>query len=336
MSTFELNATAEPNLCPVCQSTDIQRAKVYSAVEAEGEAYLSPALNYFGLNRRQFISESKEWRCTNCGCGWMSPWFSDDQAIKLFSFIKPNHQAGWDQFERIFKGKDHGYYLDWIRSILKDLCDKNELGLNRYGEVGCPFSGFALASVNFPSKVTAIDLLFKKKESGSLWHELDHSLRTISKFIFRLLTKKNRKKQAIRLAEKKIFINVTTKYGWGTSCVRFNKSCAGAALELSVFDTINSIETLTPNSNFDLIGVFNYLDHLENPLGTLRTIAMAARRVVVCVHSANTAGRQHKITFSLRFVDFIRQCFTGHEVSLLDTLVNGDEVTDFCFLMVRK
>ena len=176
-------STTLPTKCPICGSKSFKDGNGFSSNTYEGKAYLIPALEHFKKNAKEFIKNNSIYKCDLCHSYWIYPWFTKDQSKVLFDSVKSNHQAGWDQFEFYLKKKDPNYYMKWIAENVEKLNCKN-FKYDNYAELGCPFSGFAL-SMGFDScRESVLDALFRSKEKGSLWLQIDHFLNQISKFAF--------------------------------------------------------------------------------------------------------------------------------------------------------
>ena len=115
-----------------------------------------------------------------------------------------------------------------------------------------------------------------------------------------------------------------------------DRTCAGAALDSRLFDEVVNLNDI-PNKkeySFDFIGVFNYFDHLEDPLVCLDKMQDISKTVFVCTHAPNAAGWQHKFCFDLKFIDFLKERYPQKRVSHVSTLFdNKHNPIDFCFII---
>jgi hypothetical protein len=324
-------------ICPICESNSFKVGVGFSSGSDEGGAYIIPALNYLKENTDEFFKKNKVYSCNTCYTSWIEPWFTSQQSKVIFDSIKSNHQAGWDQFEYALKNKNPNYYMSWIKQIIEILKRKN-LSFCNYAEVGCPFSGIALIN-NIPShKSDSINSLFRSKENGSLWLQFDHFLNKISFLAFKTLSKHRAKKiefQNISI-KKSTFITVNSNKGWGVSCVRMDRTCAGAALDSRLFDEVLNINDIPINTDYtyDIVGFFNYFDHLDNPLFYLDKIQKLSKNVIVCTHYLKSIGWQHKYGFDIKFIEFLQKRYASKNIYHLSTLYNEkNEPIEFCFII---
>ena len=74
------------------------------------------------------------------------------------------------------------------------------------------------------------------------------------------------------------------------------------------------LDELAPNSA-DLVGIFNSLDHVENPVAVLRKCLEVAPNVVVAGHEPSRAKYQHAYAFD---ADTIRRLGERHSFTVTD------------------
>lgn len=326
--------------CPVCNSNEIIKSHIMASSRFEGYAYLEYFLEKNIVAKQKWLN-SKQYECLNCGSGFYDQWLSVGEASNIFNIYKSNHQAGWDQFERLIKKNLNNYYLNWIEKISLKVFDR--LGkVENYCEIGCPFSGFALLDIknrSIEERRSIVKLLFRSKENGSFWLKVNHALKKISFHVFTLLMRNNnndKEKDHLQNAQhirKHFLIYDKRTNGWGISCCRFDQTCVSAALVSKLFhDTIYLDEF---NSKCELIGCFNYFDHYDDPIGVLKRLMEISDNVLITVHCSCVSGYQHKIGLNIKFIDFINGK-TNYKAELIDILYDEDKMTDFAFLVSRN
>jgi hypothetical protein len=110
------------------------------------------------------------------------------------------------------------------------------------------------------------------------------------------------------LPQRRYLVYETTPCFWNTNCVSMNTTCRGLAQ--SVLDTpvIDVHDAQREGVRFDLLGLFNCLDHFIEPKRVLNACLALSRAVFIEVHKneKNTAfSRQHLYAFGKDFLPHI-------------------------------
>jgi hypothetical protein len=92
-------------------------------------------------------------------------------------------------------------------------------------------------------------------------------------------------------------LTIPTTQGWGNACVRFNASC------YQLIPPIPIEYAKTNELRFDLIGFFNTLDHLDDPLTVLKITLELSSAIIIRSHRYVKNGSQHALFFTETFWD---------------------------------
>lgn len=112
--------------------------------------------------------------------------------------------------------------------------------------------------------------------------------------------------------------------GWGSNCVRYGASCryfARTVLDAHVIPINEADRTGLPR--FDLIGIFNSLDHTTFPMDVIRRCLGLAEHVLIVTHHATLAGKQHWFAFSDDFAAWLGKSLEGITAESLHDEVGG-------------
>jgi hypothetical protein len=108
----------------------------------------------------------------------------------------------------------------------------------------------------------------------------------------------------------------STKF-WGANCSLYGTSCI-TALNSTLDVPVTSLESLRriEDRHFHTIGIFNSLDHQDNPLDLLRLFLRIAK-VVICMSHRAPYGIQHHIGLGEEFFQNLPNVIDNCKVQLL-------------------
>ncbi len=137
-------------------------------------------------------------------------------------------------------------------------------------------------------------------------------------------------------ARRSLLTQDTTK-GWGNNCVRYGAGCRYFAHTVLGADVI-PIDDVHRNGflNFDLVGIFNILDHTTFPLEVIRKSLELSDKVLVVTHNAIHAGKQHLFAFGDDFAGWLDKSLEEISVEDLYSEVDAVGVRDYNYILLSK
>ena len=88
------------------------------------------------------------------------------------------------------------------------------------------------------------------------------------------------------------YLDETQKEFWGKNCKLESKLCKATLPEHIKNTSIK--ESMKAGREYDLIGIFNYIDHTEEPLLLLEKLRQISKRLLLVTHNPDTSGPQHR------------------------------------------
>jgi hypothetical protein len=136
----------------------------------------------------------------------------------------------------------------------------------------------------------------------------------------------------------RVFLTEDTSRGWGSNCVRYGASCRYFARQTLSADVIPLAQaTAIASFQFDLIGVFNSLDHTTAPVNVIRNCLSIASHVLVVTHHASHAGRQHLYAFADNFPAWLGQQLPNAVThDLAGEVESGNLPSDCNYILVSR
>ncbi len=338
--------------CPVCSET--ARIAAPDAMPAVGGfEYLKHPAAALGLDATELTALMSVYECVRCGTYYLDPWFPRTLAASLFVTSSPDHIAGWSAF---WQWIEYDRSLDLERELPSNIyvdLHKKIGGITSYAEFGCPFQGFfmRLVPMDEGTKPIARFACSLTRLPDTRWPtmiRIHHTLNRMKDIVFVLGLKTLRLKRSLRrviphvrivdLPTRRVLLTEDSHLRWGANCTQFGQSCrffASSSLGVDVLPL--DAATKHPAERFDLIGIFNSLDHSPDPLKVLQKCLTISRNVVISGHRHHEAARQHAFAFG------------DSTIERLATLIGNVDVTDltltvdypykeryFCYLLTLK
>jgi hypothetical protein len=342
--------------CPVCKEKNrlISDGGIASKSKYTGWGYLKHIAKKIGIKTEILIDDIKVYECLNCRNYYCDPWLSEKAEIFLFEEASPDHIAGWSNFENwlnnSFAGGDKDYLI--CQSLKKYIGN-----FNKYGEFVCPFQGLFF-------RFAKTELLQKNKRKifySSLIKHNDIRWTTIFKiynllhyftllvicFLFeikflisRILKKSTSTNEVEEFVPKEMYlIKDDSLAHWGDGCIRYGKNC-------SYFS--NKVLNVTPMSygdqiieskdkkfvKFDLISIFNILDHTREPKATLTNLLQMSKNLLIVTHAASLAGKQHKFAFGDSFSTWLALQFKSYRVIDITREIYGNNFAKDNYILI--
>jgi hypothetical protein len=286
--------------------------------------YLKPLAALGAINLDSLLREMRGVKCPDCGAVYLDPWISRSRRNDVFLNGHAVHNTGW----RYFLEKYEQNRSPWFGATIEEILDAAEsiIGpVRRYAEIGCPFQGLLIS--NATSEILQSWTSIRGQRRASMRPETYERFLTPAKISLRLAVLSNRialTVSSLRRLRNKLrgrhepdkidarLLNLTTRdlvpvqssSFWGMNCALLGNSCistASTALGVNVV-TYEQFSEFTEPGHYDLIGIFNVLDHVDNPLKLLRTCLTSAR-AVICFGHDTTLGKQHRFGLTREFFE---------------------------------
>ncbi|NBT20644.1 MAG: hypothetical protein EBT17_00680 [Actinobacteria bacterium] len=263
-------------------------------------------------------------KCVDCKTVYLDPRPSVRLLNQVYIRNAPIHHAGWSRFTKALLGEDPDDKL--ITAVQKYLSREN-LVPRSYLEVGCPFNGLGL-SLTDPAQLRAA----VADRSNSRDYYSSSTRRRVFRYstgLARLEMKLQellarywvrlqsfRRPQALirqvdlQPAEVTLLAEFSTNR-WMVECRGYGMSClnaAGVALSATTISREHLKEM--PANSFDLGGLFNTLDHSDEPLELLQMLTRTCKRLIFAGHSMREAYLQHRFAFAADTIPLLCEKFS--------------------------
>jgi hypothetical protein len=321
--------------CPVCKSS-IDQAREASAMidNSGGREYLAPLGRHSGITFDQLLSELRLYRCTFCRAFFFNPWLNLRARSEVFTTGHPIHNVGWRNYqERLEQHLNPSLQVD-VSTLLGTIF-KYSGSLSTYLEMGCPFQGLLLH--------LADDDLLHSAQPGMISYnsmrstEYQRFLRplrifmrigTIGATAAKLTTRLRRSRNKLRgrwyqatLSTpvpnlKKYFIPLQSSKFWGNNCSMYGNSCTAVASHSLQAELLTYQHFIDSEQEFSAVGLFNVLDHLDEPIDVLRK-SLRRSRVVLCLSHDAPFSPQHHIGLGREFFLGLERILTNCRVEEL-------------------
>lgn len=326
--------------CPVCGSKAFHLAEHSLRKNDEGWVYSSRILQLDRGKTQEVCDTIQAFKCNNCTCLFYSPWHQLENAADAFVTRINRHQQGWGNLQHVLISPKHGTVQRLNQKVL-EYC-KFDIPITRYAEIGCPLHGLNLLefSNRYPSLFYRLSRFFnaakpvkdKRNRLASRVYDTVQVLGLVLSVVQLALEGVVRKALNIRnRSSKKSFMNSADKYflsintpvGWGGACEGLGGTCQRISSNLLDLKVI-PLYDVQQKDYFDLIGIFNFLDHLGNPMGVLEKATSVAKNIVITVHKPEYAGKQHRIIIGESFAEYLERKFEDFVVDTID--INDGEL----------
>lgn len=350
----------ETKNCPVCGGKDREKANGMSP--KTGYHYLKHAASSLQISFENLIESMQVNKCKDCGSYFCDPWFSPELASALFCASAPDHIAGWGSFE---------HWLHPRRSLNRDQARNQRLysivterigPISSYAEFGCPFQGFLLQLKEEETNASERVNLFSRalyREPDVRWTMITriyHNAQRLCNILVVLYLRIRLVLAALPRPTKakgrqgnegilvpspprlRYLLTEDTTKGWGSNCVRYGASCRYFA-NMTLGASVIPLNEIQPNGfpRFDLIGIFNSLDHTTYPLDVIRKSLEHSERVLVVTHKASQAGKQHLYAFGDDFTNWLNKTLKGITAEDLQNDLDEELHRDYsCILLSKK
>ena len=332
------------DVCPVCKSPDSENAVMEQVFDsAGGREYLSPLARSERVDLDELMNAMHTYECNNCNAVYLQPWLSPQARSRVFITGHPIHNRGWRNFQEWLERGAEPSIPGGSQWLIGEL--QKRLGrFNSYAEFGCPFQGLVLglmprlSAENYLHSSpgdTAIHPQDSKRFLPPLaWYQvLNHGLVRLAKFFTRIRGWRDRvrgrsawSRRNSNLPSELCFVPLMSTRFWGMNCNMYGASCTAVASRFPGVSVFSHAELRSlPIHHFDAAGLFNILDHQDDPLNLLRD-ALRVAKVVICVTHDEPFSRQHHFGLRRSFFAKLSSTIPGCEVEEFVITEEADSV----------
>ena len=331
---------SERHSCPVCGAGRELAEPNTSAFDFnQGRDYLAPLLDTEGPDFRSHIAAMRSYKCKVCRAYFLDPWLSSNGRLRVFVTGHPIHNVGWRSFlERVERNLTPDLQVDPSR--LLETLNSRVGGLVNYFEFGCPFQGLLLHMSKrieleeyraFSNVISGMSPKHSRRFliPSRIFLRGSGLAKNLAFTISRVRTYRDKLRRRFKTeptlslrdlpALQKYFVPLESSKFWGVNCSMFGESCAATAvnslgatvISRSEFKSLGRIEN-------SCIGLFNVLDHQDDPMQLLRECLQQATAVIVLGHEP-PLGIQHHFGLGSDFFESLPILIEGVEVKRLST-----------------
>lgn len=298
--------------CPVCKaSSDNADEKPEAFDRTSGQAYLRPYADSAGLSLADLYESIKAFECRACGAVFFNPWFDQSARNRIFIEGHPVHNVGWRSLQERFEQRLNPN-LQIAPDLLMEAVRARVGKVSSYAELGCPFQGLLLHMADDDligsvgrdrSRFTSMRAQDYQRFLPPL--RLFMRLGGLANAGARQLSIVRRKRNRLRgrwyedsFPEEtrevlRTFVPLQSSKFWGLNCSLFGDSCTALANRALGATVVPYPQFADSPTTYDLIGIFNVLDHQDDPLSLLRQCLKKGRAVVCLGHEAPISPQHH-------------------------------------------
>lgn len=344
--------------CPVCGAKERDEASdgIASRKRDSGKYYLEYAAAKLGVSLDAALDAIKVYRCTTCQSYYCDPWISPETAAHIFTEGAPDHMAGWGNFEH-WLSSAHPNAVEIANAKLYRLLEQKIGALKSYAEYGCPFQGFLLLFKSLETtpmeRVNSFANAIKRKpdvrwSTGPRLHRAAQGLADRLAVGYHKLRAVKRGASAPRLSseawglpDKRWLLTHQTTTAWGNNCVRYGASCSYYSSKMLGSDVLpfqEQVQNLEQEraETLDLLGVFNILDHTNDPVAVIKNGLKLARHIIVVTHHASLAGKQHLFAFHDSFPSWLTAQLENARIEDLTLEMIGQQERDYNYILISR
>ncbi len=288
--------------CPLCSSPAHK-----PAAAAQANLYSEQLALLTDTSEAELLAQFSNVECAQCSLIYKQRWFQPELLQRLFQGAVAAHPRGWDVISERFSFTNFSHELG-----LFELAVRNSDALNtaRYQRAlsalvdSMPESAAAqkreLVSLIAAKNISALQAQlpnlknhftapfpFKRFAGFSapeLWHWFESQIGPIARYAELGCPLWGFLSAPVANSARRSMITRTEANYWGKSCMQNGQTCMAALQQRSDVQSVDFAEL--PNDCFDVIGLYQYLDHVQEPMPLLRSALKASRAVALIVDSA--------------------------------------------------
>ena len=334
--------------CPVCGFPTSQNCQANESFEPYGgREYLSPLAETETVEIDQLLARMQPYQCKNCGAAYLEPWLNAYARSRVFVTGHPVHNAGWRNLQQWIERGLTPAIPSSISSLFEEI-DRRIGNFTSYVEFGCPFQGLLLGLAP-PEDAT---LLIKSPESQftmssalarrrlllpMYWYQklsryvfqISCYLTRIRKTRDRIRGRRLRDKPLFSLPATSFFVPLSSSRFWSANCSMYGGTCPAVVSQFSNV-TVSSLAEVMKSEihQFDVAGLFNVLDHQDNPMNLLREV-LKISKLVICLSHNPPYSKQHHFGLGKEFFYKLPDRIENCEVVALSDLEGPN-----CFFLI--
>ena len=336
--------------CPVCRYSVTSASNCPDDIVRDGGLrYLRPMADALNLDLPELANQIGAYQCSNCHAHFLNPWFSPQARNQIFLSGHPVHNMGWSNFFERIASKDKPS-LPMKHAALIDVIESKIGKIHSYAEIGCPFMGLLLESVQphvikdwlrLGSSFGAMPKASYKQlpQAAADYMTVAGWASNLAKVASRLrIRKRNLFQRELSYPpstqsslQDRYFISHPSSQGWGLNCASYGESCTSVAhttLGAKVV-TLSSLESVE-DQFLDLVGIFLMLDHQDSPLELLKICLSKSKGVLILTHGGPFSP-QHHIGLGEEFFTHLPNLIAGTRVDRI-----GNKESDAMFLVYHN
>lgn len=323
-----MSGTTEPTTtdrCLLCGSARIAEHSV-----AEPNLYSEMLAVILNMDEEQLLDKHPNYRCVKCGLIFKRRWFPSAAISELFAHVVPTHPRGWDAVRSRFSAARFERVVDrWVAahrrssapelrkaqreltSILDSITQPVGYDPDRAaaaiadGDVEAfrTMASAVAASIGEPEPFKRFSG-FRSTALRDYLHRRTDGLRAYAELgcpLWGLLP------LAAESTGHATFISREEPNYWGRACVVADEHCAARLLR----DPRIRTATWTGPERFSLIGLFQYLDHVADPVEFLRELFGKADSVALILDGGNRpVAIQHVTGWNEQCLAYVAKAFS--------------------------
>jgi hypothetical protein len=313
--------------CPLCGSN---KRRPHS--RALPNLYSEKLANLTGMDETELIDCLPNVACSNCGLIYKRRWFAREVLEELFRNAVPWHPKGWDavsdrftadnffselgRYEDALRNDDVEQAARWRRALLSIIDSSPELqghpdrpAIDRAIESGdcatiTQHQHLIRNSINEPAPFKR----FTGFRSQEMWNWCVerigplHAYAEVGCPLWGMLP------IAGHEAKQAVFLSKPEPNYWADKCRMNGRTCTAALQNDSGIQSMPW--SAAAPGEFDLVGLFQYLDHLEDPLGFMDELFSRARACAVILdHFSQPTAIQHFTGWTPEAIEWLARHF---------------------------
>jgi hypothetical protein len=334
------------NECPLCGNKSfVNYSKHYH------NRYSDEFSKILNTSESFLLKYFRQIKCKKCKLIYKRNWFKDSFLKHVYEKVVPVHPTGWDtnskKFSKLFLRKQLIKYLEIINKKQTNILEDK----NKYKRIILSI----IHSIKINNKIEKKEIknfeIFIDAENQKQIIKKQKAIvnlvsvpKSFSRFsgvgnekLFNTIIKKigNIKSYSeigcplwgmINISKKKglknYFIKPDEKYFWGKGCSKNNLKC------IQKLDKQTKIINLTTfKKKIDYVGIYNYIDHVDNLSGFLKNIFKITNSIGIIVENSNRGYPiQHKFGLTEENFNFISKTFNKKLLKFGKNLVGSKSV----------
>jgi hypothetical protein len=295
--------------CPVCSTRDVRISPANSGL-FDDNFYLAALRSDLGIDESVLKDDMKVFECLECSTIYCDPWLNYETSAHVFNVIYGQHNRGWDALWAWLRNESVQDYSRMVAAV------ETRLGeLLSYAEYNCPFQGnlLHLRSGELGSGErqglysASRDYLLSRQQDRFLAANTDLKPDIMRRRSTLALSNLELARENITpSAIQRYLLHEATSLCWSSGCNGEGVNCRSLASVLLGVGTMSIVEAIKQGLKVDLVGVYNTLDHVIDPIATVGNLLKVSRAILIVNHAQEVISKQHHFVLRPGFVEFLR------------------------------